>query len=126
MSYEGLRMDKTILQSNYWHYCILDEAQRIKNCKSQAYEAAINLQTANKLILSGTPMQNNLQELWSLFNFVEPNLLGNMQFFEKEFVDTIMKGGFSKATNIEKEKSQLCIRKLKQLILSHILRRTKN
>ena len=105
VSYESLRIDKKILQSIYWHYCILDEAQRIKNCKSQAYEAAIKLSTEHKLVLSGTPMQNNLQELWSLFNFVEPNLLGDLQFFEKEFVETIMKGGFSKATNLEKEQS---------------------
>ena len=69
------------------------------------YDAVIKLETTHKLILSGTPMQNNLQELLSLFNFVEPNLLGNIQFFEKEFVETIMKGGFLKATNLEKEKS---------------------
>ena len=41
VSYEGLRIDKVLLHSNYWHYCILDEAQKIKNHKSLAYEAAI-------------------------------------------------------------------------------------
>ena len=58
----------------------------------------MSLNARNKLILSGTPMQNNLQELWSLFSFVQPGLLGTLPFFEKEFCETIMKGGFSTAS----------------------------
>ena len=60
VSYEGLRIDADLLSLTRWHYCILDEAQKIKNSKSQAYEAAMSLRSSHKLILSGTPMQNNL------------------------------------------------------------------
>ena len=105
---------------------MLDEAQRIKNCKSLAYKAAMSLRTTNRLVLSGTPMQNNLQELWSLFSFVQPGLLGTLQFFERDFIHTIMKGGFSKASNYEIAASQECVARLKELILGHILRRMKS
>ena len=70
VSYEGMRIDGSLLHAQRWHYVILDEAQRIKNWKSQAYKAAVNLCSAHRLVLSGTPMQNNLQELWSLFSFL--------------------------------------------------------
>jgi len=70
-------------------------------------------------------MQNNLQELWSLFSFVQPGLLKELPWFEKEFCDVIMRGGFTNATALEVEMSQVCITRLKTMILSHILRRTK-
>lgn len=70
-------------------------------------------------------MQNNLQELWSLFSFVQPGLLHDLSWFEKEFCDVIMRGGFSNANEVEVEMSQQCIQRLKDKILSHILRRTK-
>ena len=60
-----------------------------------------------------------------MFNFVQPGLLGDLRFFESEFVEHIMKGGFSKASELEVEVSQQCIEKLKTDALSHILRRTK-
>ena len=60
ISYEGMRIDAGLLQSICWFYSILDEAQKIKNHKSQAYKAAMSISAAHKLVLSGTPMQNNL------------------------------------------------------------------
>lgn len=54
-------------------------------------------------------MQNNLQELWSLFSFVQPGLLGTLSFFEKEFCDVIMRGGYSHASHLEVEMSQTAI-----------------
>ena len=100
VSYEALRNEYELLRRVTWDHCILDEAQKIKNSKSQVYAAAIGLKAHHKLVLSGTPLQNNLQELWSLFSFVQPGLLGDLPFFEKKFVATIMAGGFSKATEM--------------------------
>lgn len=79
----------------------------------------------HRLILSGTPMQNNLQELWSLFHFVQPGLLGELSYFEHQFCKTIIKGGYSNATDVEKETSRQCLNELRDIIQSHILRRTK-
>ena len=56
ISYEVMRLDEDLMQDKLWFYCVLDEAQRIKNSKSQVYQAAQKLQTYNRLILSGTPM----------------------------------------------------------------------
>lgn len=70
-------------------------------------------------------MQNSLQELWSLFSFVEPRLLGELAFFEKKFCEAILKGGYSHASKVEVETSRQCVVELRKLILNHVLRRTK-
>ena len=95
---------------------ILDEAQKIKNSESLVHKAIMSLSTDHRLILSGTPMQNNLQELWSLFNFVQPGLLGELDFFENQFCKTIIKGGYTRATEVEKETSRQCLNELRDII----------
>jgi DNA excision repair protein ERCC-6 len=85
----------------------------------------MTISSQNRLILSGTPMQNNLQELWSLFHFVQPGLLGELDYFENQFCKTIIKGGYTNATDVEKETSRQCLNELRDIIQGHILRRTK-
>jgi DNA excision repair protein ERCC-6 len=114
ISYEAMRIDADILvtcegANDQWFYIILDEAQKIKNKKSYVYNASIGLESKHKLILSGTPMQNSLQELWSLFSFIQPGLLGELDFFEKKFCEVILKGGYSNATRMEQELSKQCV-----------------
>jgi DNA excision repair protein ERCC-6 len=104
---------------------ILDEGQKIKNHKSQGYQAAVGLQACHRLVLSGTPMQNNLTELWALFSYVEPGLLGNLEFFTQRFCSVIIKGGYKEATRLEQEMSKQCTQELRTLIQRHIIRRTK-
>jgi SNF2 family DNA or RNA helicase len=70
-------------------------------------------------------MQNNLTELWSLFSYVEPGLLGDLEFFTKKFCQVIIKGGYQGASEFEQESSKQCTQELRQLIQKHILRRTK-
>ena len=67
-----MRIEAELLQValGEWYYIVLDEAQKIKNWKSQVYAACTGLKASHRLILSGTPMQNSLKELWSLFSFV--------------------------------------------------------
>lgn len=69
-SYEFVRSDVLAFQSVMWNYVILDEGQKIKNPLSQTHQAILALRARHRLILTGTPMQNNLTELWSLFDFV--------------------------------------------------------
>ena len=76
-SYDVLRKDVDILAEQVWNYCILDEGHIIKNAKSKITLAAKRIKAEHRLILSGTPIQNNVLELWSLFDFLMPGFLGS-------------------------------------------------
>lgn len=71
----------TWLQENHWHYVILDEAQAIKNPGTKQTKAVKGLKAQNRIIMTGTPVENSLSDLWSLFDFVNPGLLGNLKEF---------------------------------------------
>jgi SNF2 family DNA or RNA helicase len=114
-TYGVIRNDIDILQNFYFHYIILDESQIIKNPFSKIYKAILKLQSEYKLVLTGTPIENSLTDLWSQINFVNRGLLGNLAYFKKEFV-----------TPIEKNNDNLQQEKLKMLITPFILRRNKN
>ncbi len=113
-SYGLVRNDLEELSSFLWHYIILDESQAIKNPDARVTKAVRQLRSVNRIILSGTPIQNNTSDLFSQFNFLNPGLLGNREFFNREFAIPIDKFG-------SKEKTQ----HLKKLIHPFTLRRTK-
>ncbi|HEV8246836.1 MAG TPA: DEAD/DEAH box helicase, partial [Polyangiaceae bacterium] len=92
-SYGLLIRDLERLQAIELHYLILDEAQAIKNGRSQANRAAHLLPARHRLCLSGTPVENNLDELFSLFDFVMPGFLGSRQRFRDKFRIPIERGG---------------------------------
>ncbi|MEA2042021.1 MAG: DEAD/DEAH box helicase [Bacteroidota bacterium] len=94
---------------------ILDESQFIKNPDSQIHKAVMQLNSDNRLILTGTPVENSLSDLWSQMNFINPGLLGNRKWFEEVF-----------QYPVEKLQSEEHILKLKQKISPFILRRTKH
>jgi SNF2 family DNA or RNA helicase len=94
---------------------ILDEAQAIKNASTKRFQAAIRLQGNFKLALTGTPIENHLEEIWSLFRFITPGLLGSRDSFQKRFL-----------TTLDKEKDKRRKDALKRLIQVFILRRTKS
>ncbi|MCP4693360.1 MAG: DEAD/DEAH box helicase, partial [Desulfobacterales bacterium] len=104
-----------MLASASWQMVVLDEAQAIKNVAAKRSRAAMKLQGAFKLITTGTPIENHLGELWNLFKFINPGLLGSLDAFNKNF-----------ATLIEKSNDGQARRHLKRLIQPFILRRTKN
>jgi SNF2 family DNA or RNA helicase len=91
-SYTILRIDLDMLMSREWTYVVLDEAQAIKNPDSQTARAARKLKAAHRLCLSGTPVENRLEELWSLFHFLMPGLLGTKDGFRERFVNPIEAG----------------------------------
>ncbi|MCI4624675.1 MAG: DEAD/DEAH box helicase [Candidatus Magnetoovum sp. WYHC-5] len=98
-----------------WQMIVLDEAQAIKNYTTKRSQAAMNLKGDFKVITTGTPIENHLGELWNLFNFINPGLLGSIDRFNKRF-----------AIPIEKYQNKDIRKMLKKLIQPFILRRTKS
>ena len=100
--------------SQYTFECIvLDESQNIKNSESLTFRSAIQLRSKHRLILTGTPIENSLKDLWAQFHFLQPELLGNETTFSKHFINAIRQGD-------ERMKDRL-----RQLITPFILRRSK-
>lgn len=91
-SYPLLPRDQTVLREHQFHYLILDEAQFIKNPKTIYAQVTCALQARHHLCLTGTPMENHLGELWSLFNFLLPGFLGDEMRFNTIFRRPIEKG----------------------------------
>lgn len=69
--------EKTVLRKIHWKYLVIDEAHRIKNEKSKLSEILREFETKNRLLLTGTPLQNNLHELWALLNFLLPDVFNS-------------------------------------------------
>lgn len=113
-TYGTLRSDVQLLMKLAFDYVILDESQAIKNPHSKVAKAAQLLQTKNRMCLSGTPMQNNTFDIYAQMNFLNPGMLGSMDFFKNEF-----------ATPIDKLEDQERKDHLRKLIYPFILRRTK-
>ena len=90
-SYGIVRLDVEILKTYYFNYLILDESQTIKNPSSNIAIAVLELTSRNKLILTGTPIENSTLDLWSQLSFINPGLLGSQSFFKKEFLVPIEK-----------------------------------
>ncbi len=91
-TYGLLRRDVQILREIEWEYVILDESQAIKNPDSQTAKAARVLQARHRLCMTGTPVENRLDELWSQFQFLNPNMLGSRKSFESRFIKPIDQG----------------------------------
>ncbi|MCB9666465.1 MAG: DEAD/DEAH box helicase [Alphaproteobacteria bacterium] len=91
-SYALLRLDRAALARRTWSYLVLDEAQAIKNPDSQTAKSASALQARHRLALTGTPVENRLEELWSLFRFLMPGLLGPRSSFRDRFERPIEAG----------------------------------
>lgn len=100
-SYEVVRNDIANLEGVRWLYCILDEGHVIKNAKTKLTKAVKNIQAQHRLILSGTPIQNNVLELWSLFDFLMPGFLGTEAFFNERFGKPILANRDGKSKNGE-------------------------
>lgn len=113
-TYTVLTRDIEAMKALPWHIVVLDEAQAIKSPEARATRAVCQLPTTHRLCLSGTPIENNLEELWSQFAFLMPGLLGDRRGFAKRF-----------RTPIEKNNDPVCRAQLTQRIQPFILRRTK-
>jgi TATA-binding protein-associated factor len=103
MSYDIVRNDIAKLGTINWNYCILDEGHIIKNGKTKLTKAVKLLRANHRLILSGTPIQNNVLELWSLFDFLMPGFLGSERSFNERFGKPITITRDGKASAKERE-----------------------
>jgi superfamily II DNA or RNA helicase len=113
-SYALLRLDFDLLYEREWGYVVLDEAQAIKNSSSQTARATYQIRARHRLALTGTPIENRLEELWSLFRFLMPGLFGSLESFRDRFVRPIEAG--------EKEPRMA----LRSRIRPYVLRRLKS
>ena len=123
-TYEGIRLS-TYYTKQEWFYAILDEGGKIKNAKVGVSRACKQLRTVHRLLISGTPLQNNLKELWSLIDFVFPGRLGTIEAFVSSFVVPISRGIYSNATRQAASLGYQCSLMLQDSISPFILRRLK-
>jgi len=113
-SYGLVRNDSELLKKVEFFYVILDESQNIKNPDSKIYKSVIDLKSERRLVITGTPIENSLQDLWAQMNFVNEGLLGTQTFFKENYINLIEKKQEIDSTN-----------ELKKLIQPFILRRKK-
>ncbi|HHT9121432.1 MAG TPA: DEAD/DEAH box helicase, partial [Candidatus Wunengus sp. YC63] len=90
-TYSILSRDVEALSKVHWNYVVLDEAQKIKNHKTHMCKATKSLKARHRLALTGTPIENRLSELWSIFDFLMPGYLGSMEDFRKRYENPITK-----------------------------------
>ncbi len=113
-SYTLVRKDSKLLQAVDWHRIVIDEAQNIKNPAAEQTKAILKLPSTRRLALTGTPVENRLLDLWSIFNFLNPGYLGKEAQFRKSF-----------EVPIQKDRNQVQSLTLKKLVQPFILRRLK-
>jgi len=113
-SYALLRRDEELLQALDLRYVILDEAQHIKNPMSQTARSAKKLSSERRLALTGTPIENRLSELWSIFDFVSPGLLGTLKTFEERIARPIDRGDMDTAQRLRGTIKPFVMRRLKR------------
>ncbi len=125
-TYATMRMDVEELSQIEWDCVILDEAQAIKNPDSQAARAAFALKAKLKLALSGTPIENSLNELWSLMHFAVRGLLGGRSSFESRVAKPIAEQSQSALEQLRKRIRPFVLRRTKAQVLSELPQRTEH
>ncbi|XP_043248205.1 TATA-binding protein-associated factor 172 [Colletes gigas] len=124
-SYDIVRKDIDYFETRQWNYCVLDEGHVIKNGKTKSAKATKRLHANHRLILSGTPVQNDVLELWSLFDFLMPGFLGTEKQFAAKYSRPILACREPKAGPKEQEAGALAMEALHRQVLPFLLRRNK-
>ena len=124
-TYAVTRNDIETLQKEQFEYAVLDEVQQIKNTQSQSSKAVMLLNARHRLALSGTPMENNLGELYSLFRFLNPAMFGSEAEFNRRYANPIQKEGDEDAARELSAKIRpFILRRLKQDVAKELPERT--
>nr|XP_048713927.1 lymphoid-specific helicase isoform X2 [Caretta caretta] len=123
-SFEIAMRDRNALQHCFWKYLIVDEGHRIKNMNCRLIRELKRFNADNKLLLTGTPLQNNLAELWSLLNFLLPDVFDDLKSFESWFDITSITEIAEDI--VAKEREQNILHMLHQILTPFLLRRLKS
>ena len=124
-TYALLARDEEKLLAQQWHLAILDEAQNIKNPKTRAAVVACQLQARHRLCLTGTPMENHLGELWSLFRFLMPGLLGDEKTFKRDYrVPIEREGDLARQKFLARRVHPFLLRRTKDLVAHELPAKT--
>ncbi|KAI0256792.1 DNA repair protein, SNF2 family [Lactifluus subvellereus] len=124
VSYETLRTLTAHLTNCKIGLLLCDEGHRLKNSESLTFQALNSLDVKRRVILSGTPIQNDLSEYFSLLNFANPNFLGSKNDFRKNFENAIIRGRDADATDDVKATSEKKLKELGEMVSKFIIRRT--
>ncbi|CAG8498707.1 16172_t:CDS:10, partial [Acaulospora morrowiae] len=125
-SYEIVMNDRKYLQKFAWKYIIVDEGHRIKNLNCKLIRELKSYQSANRLLLTGTPLQNNLAELWSLLNFLLPDIFDDLDSFQDWFDFSALHEQDGENRILAKEQSNEIISNLHKILRPFLLRRLKS
>ncbi len=113
-TYNLIGRDEATFRRLHWTYMILDEAQNIKNEHAKQTQSILRLRSNYRVAVTGTPVENRLSELWSIFRFLNPGFLGSASVFRSRF-----------ATPIERDHDEVRLERLKRLVAPFVLRRVK-
>jgi superfamily II DNA or RNA helicase len=125
-TYALLRLDAAVLTGRTWNAVVLDEAQAIKNPESQVARTAFGLKANFRLALSGTPLENRLEELWSLMHFANPGLLGGRRQFEERVARPVSEGQSEAAERLRRRIRPFVLRRLKREVAPELPPRTES
>ncbi|KAF9821911.1 hypothetical protein IEO21_00341 [Rhodonia placenta] len=120
-SYQLVTQDQQYFQRVKWQYMILDEAQNIKNSSSARWKTLLGFQCRNRLLLTGTPIQNSMQELWALLHFIMPSLFDSHDEFNEWFSKDIENAAENKGSRLNEHQ----LRRLHMILKPFMLRRVK-
>ncbi|KAM4895570.1 DNA repair and recombination protein RAD54-like [Sylvia borin] len=124
ISYETFRLHAEVLQKGTVGLVICDEGHRLKNSENQTYQALNSLNTPRRVLISGTPIQNDLLEYFSLVHFVNSGILGTAQEFKRHFEMPILKGRDADASEAERHKGEERLKELISIVNRCLIRRT--
>ena len=124
-TYGTLRLQSSHILPLLWDYIVLDEGHKIRNPDADITLVCKRFRSPHRIILSGSPIQNNLTELWSLFDFVFPGRLGTLPVFQSEFSIPISIGGYASASAIQVQTAYKCACVLRDMVNPYLLRRMK-
>lgn len=120
-SYPLIRRDIDFYKNHRFSYCFIDEAQHVKNHFTQSAKAIRKIQAKSRFALTGTPMENSLFELWSIFDFLMPSYLFTQQKFQERFVRPMLNGGSKEAgTDLSRHIRLFILRRMKKDVLEEL------
>ncbi len=113
-SYALLRRDRVLFEEHRWNILIVDEAQHVKNPLAQQTQVLKGLRAARRLALTGTPVENHLRDLWSIFDLVMPGLLGGPTRFSRSFLEPLRRGEETAMSRLRRRVTPFMLRRSKR------------